>query len=136
MFLIILDIQVIGDDTEHGPLTVEGLVSRKCIGCHESRNVSIGDDGQVVRSNTNGPFIDFNNINTAEDAMVWRTRIFNPQPRSSAMPPPNDTDGDGEISEEEFQSSLKENFTDEELNTMRERLLQIETGEAEWNWGE
>src|SRR5690606_21453896 len=85
-----------------GPLSVEGVVSRRCIGCHESRNVTLTQNGPV-RSDVNGPFIDFSKINSAEDAMVWRMRIFNPQPRSAAMPPPNDYDGDGQISEADFQ---------------------------------
>jgi len=67
--------------------------------------------------------------------MVWRNRIFNPQPRSSAMPPPDDLDGDGEISEAEFQKSLKENFSEQELNTLREKLRAIEAGQEQWNWG-
>lgn len=120
-------------DEDRGPMSVEQVVSRRCIGCHESRNVTMTEDG-AVRSDTNGPFIDFANINSAEDAMVWRMRVFNPQPRSSAMPPPDDLDGDGDISEEEFQKSLKENFSPEELNTMREKLREIETGQSQWNW--
>ncbi len=131
------EVEVIGGEgNSHGPLSVEGVVSRRCIGCHESRNVSLNEDGTVIRSDTNGPFIDFANINTAEDAMVWRQRVFNPQPRSSAMPPPDDLDGDGNISEEEYQSSLRENFTEQELNTLQEKLLEIESGQRQWNWGE
>tara|TARA_R110000868_G_scaffold117600_15_gene312595 strand:- start:94057 stop:95865 length:1809 start_codon:yes stop_codon:yes gene_type:complete len=128
-------VEVIGSHNEdRGPMSVEKVVSRRCIGCHESRNVSLTQDG-VERSDVNGPFIDFANINSAEDAMVWRNRIFNPQPRSSAMPPPDDLDGDGEISEAEFQKSLKENFSEQELNTLREKLRAIEAGQEQWNWG-
>tara|TARA_R110000868_G_scaffold72133_6_gene210422 strand:- start:566 stop:2374 length:1809 start_codon:yes stop_codon:yes gene_type:complete len=130
-------IEVVGSHNEdRGPMSVEKVVSRRCIGCHESRNVSLSDSGEVERSDTNGPFIDFANINSAEDAMVWRNRIFNPQPRSAAMPPPDDLDGDGQISEAEFQKSLKENFSEQELNTLREKLMAIEAGQEEWKWGE
>ena len=85
-------------------------------------------------SDSNAPFVDFKNINSAEDAMVWRTRIFNPRPRSSAMPPPEDLDGDGEISEAEFQKNLNENFSQEEQTRIKERLRQIESGESEWKY--
>ncbi len=114
-------------------LTVEGVVGRRCIGCHESRNVVLTQDGPV-RSDVNGPFIDFSRINSAEDAMVWRMRIFNPQPRSAAMPPANDYDNDGHISEEDFQRSLRENFTEAERNTLQEKLRAIEEGREQWNW--
>lgn len=124
---------VIGGNGDHGPATAEGIVSRRCIGCHESRNITLTQDGPV-RSTVNGPFIDFSKINTAEDAMVWRMRVFNPQPRSAAMPPPTDFDGDGQISEQDFQRSLRENFTEEERNTLQQKLLEIEQGSTQWNW--
>lgn len=129
----IQDIEVIGHTGENIQLTEERLIAKKCSGCHESSNVTATENGYEI-SDTNAPFVDFKNINSAEDAMVWRTRIFNPRPRSSAMPPPEDLDGDGEISEPEFQRSLNENFTQEEQQRIKERLRQIESGESTWQY--
>ncbi len=129
----IQDVEVIGHRGENVVLTEERLIAKNCSGCHESRNVTATADGYQV-SDSNAPFVDFKNINSAEDAMVWRTRIFNPRPRSSAMPPPEDLDGDGDISEAEFQKNLNENFSQEEQTRIKERLRQIEAGESEWKY--
>lgn len=125
-------VEVIDTGEGHqGPLPVEKIVSRNCIGCHET-GVQVTEHG-IERNASNGPFIDFSNI-TPEDATAWIQRIFNPRPLSSAMPPPKDLDGDGDISVEEFQKSLKSTFSEEELKTLREKLNAIEQGNHDWQW--
>lgn len=125
-------VEVIDTGEGHsGPLPVEKIVSRNCIGCHET-GVQVTENG-VVRNESNGPFIDFSNI-TPEDATAWIQRIFNPRPLSSAMPPPKDLNGDGDISVDEYQKSLKSTFSEEELKTLREKLNAIEKGNHDWQW--
>lgn len=128
----IQDIEVIGHTGENTVLTDEQVVDRTCAGCHESSNVTATTSGYEI-SDSNAPFVDFK-ISSPEDAMVWRKRIFSPSSVKEAMPPiTEDLNNDGVINKLDIQANIDKHFTPEQQKSLKEKLLQVENGEATWD---